>query len=201
MYRRLSGAIGVSSLCRVYGRWTLRRPRSNGFRLKDMGSEMFSRYRVSLSCLSSGVRSTTTFANDQTRLDLYVRGKLGFLTLFISYWAFIDSVREIPNALVDTVCHCRGLLHRRCFSISSPLYTWFHYSSRYAINCKQETTCFYKFVIYRGMTGITIDFKVGISEELASSFQVISTRNRRVYENKLAPLRRGHAFTIKVGLS
>lgn len=30
------------------------------------------------------------------------------------------------------------------------------------------------------MTGITIDFKVGISEELASDFQVISTRKRRV---------------------
>lgn len=64
-------------------------------------------------------------------------------------------------------------------------------------------TCFYKFVIYRRMTGITIDFEVGISEELASSsndFQVISTRKRRVYEEHLAHLRQGHAFTIKVGL-
>lgn len=59
-------------------------------------------------------------------------------------------------------------------------------------------------MIYRRMTGISIDFKVGISEELASSsndFQVISTRKRRVYEEQLAHLRQGHAFTIKVGLS
>lgn len=65
-------------------------------------------------------------------------------------------------------------------------------------------TCFYKFVIYHRMTGITIDFKVGtLSEELASSsnyFQVISTRKGRVYEEHLAHLRQGHAFTIKVGL-
>lgn len=52
------------------------RPPSGGFRLKDMGSEMFSRYRVSLSCLSSGVRSAATFIDMETEENtsrIYVR--------------------------------------------------------------------------------------------------------------------------------
>lgn len=35
--------------------------------MKDMGSEMFSRYRVSLSCLSSGVRSATFASGARTK--------------------------------------------------------------------------------------------------------------------------------------
>lgn len=85
--------------------WSLNlqtRPPSGGFRLKDMGSEMFSRYRVSLSCLSSGVRSAATFIDMETENTMCVY-------IYIYVYVYIYTHIRV-NGVLERTAHLESLV-------------------------------------------------------------------------------------------